>query len=1328
MKANLHYVFFISFFLLTYSIYSQQNYWNKSDFKEGTQGVSFKKLDVSNYKTFQLNKKAFKEQLARAPLRGQFSGKSNTIVNFPNEKGILEQFRVTETPVLSKELSVLYPNIKTYIGFNLDNPSTRIRFSVTPLGVNAMTSYANKSTCFLSPVTKASNGTYLVYNRAANLNRKESFKCLTEDSAITKREQNLTNRDANDQILRTFRIAISTTGEYTNFWDDGNAGNGNAQEDALAQVVSTLNRTNEIFEVDMAVTFILVTGTELLFPDALTDPYSNDNNFNSEVQSTITSITGEANYDIGHLFHKVTAASNNNGNANCIGCVCVANQKGSGFSSHAFTDNDGGPFMPDFFDIDYVPHEIGHQMGANHTWSFQSEGTGVQAEPGSGTTIMGYAGITGIDDVQDHSDPYFHYHSIDQILNNLDTKTCFSTTTITNNPPIANAGIDYTIPQGTAFVLKGTSTDADGGDTHTYTWEQIDNGLTNNGNFGPNLVSGATWRSRPPSISPNRYMPILSRVMAGQLTETNPLESVTNNTWETVSTVGRDLNFALTVRDRSETGGIGQMPQSSFDTMKVTVDGNSGPFTISSQTTNETWEEGSNQTVSWDVANTNVAPINSANVNILLSIDGGLTFPFTLASNVPNDGSQIISIPPGTTTTQARVIVESSGNIFYAVNSTNFTIIKVDFLLNTANASIAICQPDDAIYNFNYKTFNGFSETTIFSATNVPTGVTVTFNPTSASIDGTAVTMTVSSTGVLSTGNYTITAVGTAPSSTTNTDVILNVFNSTLTATTLNSPLNDAVNVTADIPLVWVEDANAQDYLVEVATDSGFTNIIDSAIIQSTSFTNTKLSNNTKYYWRVIASNQCATAIPSTVNNFTTENIICDIFSAADTPLNIPDNNTTGITSIINIPKANETNINDVNVTLDITHTWVGDLTITLTSPIGTIVTLISSRFDDGDNYTNTVFDDDATNTIASSVAPYTGFFKPEGALSSFNSESSNGNWELKIVDGGPADIGSLNNWSIEICGSPQLDTDGDGFNDSSDNCPTTANADQADFDGDGLGDVCDSDIDNDGVLNGNDLCNDTPLGDTVDVNGCSVFTLPITNFSLLIKSETCRNSDNGNLDISAIESFNYIAQITGNGIDVSNTFTNTTNFNNLAAGNYVVCITIENQPTYEQCFNIVITEPEDLSVTSRVDIETSIISLELSGGINYTIDLNGTITNTTATEISLPLLQGINELTVTTDQDCQGTHRETINNSLKLIIYPNPIIDSNVLNIITKDTSIDNIDITLFSILGKSLLSKSFKLNNRKTTLDVTNLSSGIYLLRINTGKEQVNYKILKK
>ncbi|WP_411894169.1 thrombospondin type 3 repeat-containing protein [Winogradskyella sp. A2] len=672
MKTKLHFVLSLSMFLCVFSVFAQQSYWEETK-RTDLINDGNPQLNQKFYQTFRLNIDELKNQLASAPLRSAISRQSTTTIYLPNADGKLEQFRVVEAPVLSEELYQLYPKIKTYLGFSNENPGTRARFSITPLGLQTMISSPGVPNSFTVPHSRSNNSDYINYTREVRKENIKDFDCITRDEFFPIDTSNLTNRDANDQTLRTFRIAISTTAEYTGFWDDGNAGNGDASQDALAQVVSTLNRSNEVFEVDMAVTFTLVTGTEVIFTDTATDPYNG--NFNSEVQNTLTNIVGEANYDVGHLFH----FGGNNGSAGCIGCVCVDAAKGSGFSSHSFLDNDGGPYMSDFFDIDYVPHEIGHQMGANHTWSFSSEGTGVNVEPGSGTTIMGYAGITGPNDIQDHSDPYFHYFSILQILANLQSRTCWVGTAISNNPPVANAGNNFTIPIGTAFVLKGDATDADVGDILTYTWEQIDNGVTTSGNFGPNKLSGAVWRSRPPSITPDRFMPIIERVISGQLTEQFPVETVGNTSWETVSNVSRTLNFALTVRDRSEANGIGQTPQSDFDTMTVTVDNSAGPFTITSQTTNESWDVDSDQTITWDIAGTDSGAVNTSNVNILLSIDGGFTYPISLVSNTANDGSQVITVPSlGAEVTNARIKVEASNNIFYAINSTDFTIRILD--------------------------------------------------------------------------------------------------------------------------------------------------------------------------------------------------------------------------------------------------------------------------------------------------------------------------------------------------------------------------------------------------------------------------------------------------------------------------------------------------------------------------------------------------------------------------------------------------------------------------------------------------------------------------
>ena len=1053
---------------------AQQSYWQRISTTSTNIAGKTTHLDQKGYRTYQLDVEEFKQQLSAAPLRG--SNASNNTVAIPNEFGEFEVFRVFEAPVLSDELSSQYPNIKTYVGISENKPGIRARFSVTPQGLQAMISYPYAPTSFVVPTEKKSNQ-YIAYNRGARLTSVKDFECLTTDEVIPGLNNAIQNRDANDQILRTFRIAVSTNGEYTQFWDDGDDSNGGAQEDALAQVVSTLNRNNEVFEVDMAVTFTLVTGTELVFSDPATDPYSN--NLNGQLQATLTAEVGEENYDIGHLL----AFGPKNGNAGCIGCVCVDGAKGSGFSQHDFTDNDGGAYMSDYFDIDYVPHEIGHQMGANHTWSFNSEGTGVNMEPGSGTTIMGYAGITGPNDVQDHSDPYFHYASIDQILDNLENRTCWEGTEITNSAPVADAGPDVTIPGGTAFILKGSATDADTDDVLTYTWEQIDDGITTSTTFTPTKTTGAVWRSRPPSVSPDRYMPTIERVLANELTESTPVETADNSSWETVSTVSRTLNFALTVRDRSEENGVGQTPQSSFDFITVEVDGSAGPFVVTSQAAgDDVWDVGSSQEVTWDVAGTDGGNVNTPTVDIYLSTDGGLTFPFLMAEGVPNTGSATVSVPiTGGDSSTARVRVSGNGNLFYAINSANFAIQESEFALTIDSPVVDVCSPSDAVYTFTYNTFLGFTDETTFSTSGLPDATTAVFSPASATADATEVTVTISGVGGLTIGNYPFQIVGISGEIEKSAMAELNVFDTNLADLTILTPTDGAIDIPGEAAVLsWESDVNATAYELDIATDAAFTNIVDGTVVTEASYTATTLEVVTEYFWRVRGVNDCGTGNYSS-GSFTTANIVCNNFEST-TEVSIPDSTQGGVKSPIDVDAV--ILINDVNVTLSITHTWVSDLTISLISPDGTEVLLSQQNGGSADNYTQTVFDDESEDSIINGSAPFTGTFSPEGDLSAFNGSVSGGTWELKVVDAFPGDVGTIDSWSVEICGTPLADTDGDFVPDGDDNCPDLANADQSDIDEDGIGDLCDEDMDGDGVLNEDDNCPEIPNPDQADENG----------------------------------------------------------------------------------------------------------------------------------------------------------------------------------------------------------------------------------------------------
>ena len=307
------------------------------------------------------------------------------------------------------------------------------------------------------------------------------------------------------------------------------------------------------------------------------------------------------------------------------------------------------------------------------------------------------------------------------------------------------------------------------------------------------------------------------------------------------------------------------------------------------------------------------------------------------------------------------------------------------------------------------------------------------------------------------------------------------------------------------------------------------------------------------------------------------------------------------------------------------------------------------------------------------------------------------------------------------------IDDDNDGVPDAEDNCPLTANADQADADNDGIGDVCDNDADNDGVPNGTDLCPDTPLNDVVDVTGCTVFSLAATNFQIRTIGESCSSSNDGSITIEAQANLNYTATLSGNGTSLDSSFSDTATFSELLTGDYRVCISVEGESGYELCYDITIAEPDALAVTSKVSSATNKVTLGLFGGKNYIINLNGKEYRTSESEITLPLLEVENVLSVKTDKDCQGIYEETIVLNNELFIYPNPISNGE-LNVYLGNSNLDEVELSLFSIDGAKIFTKTYGVSGNVVKFNVDSLSKGIYLLNVKTKKSLLNYKIIRR
>lgn len=581
---------------------------------------------------------------------GKSAENTKTILTLPNSKGAMEQFLVWEASNFDPQLQAQYPTIRSFYGRGITDTQATVYFSTSGSEVQTMILRSDSQTEFMEPI-KGDANKYVVYQSDKRAKGALPLHCSTEDKALAK---NITAKTAkstiNDRVFRTLRLALSCTAEYTAY-------HGGTVQGALAAMNATMTRVNGVFNRDLALRLVIIADNEkVIFTNASTDPYTAVSggeapiSWNQELQTTLTNIIGEDNYDIGHLF----GASGGGGNAGCIGCICEAG-KGSAYTSPSNNRPEG-----DLFDIDFVAHEFGHQLGATHTFSFELEGEGTSVEPGSGTTIMGYAGVTDYN-VQSNSDDYFVYASIKQIHDNLITKQCPVRTTIPTTNFTVDAGADFTIPKMTPFSLKATATGTNLA-AQTYVWEQNDSASTSQGNQSiafPEKIDGPMFRSLPPTKSLQRYFPEYEKVVSGQL----------SSTWESLSSVSRDLTFVVTARDNAALGA----GQTASDTAIITVDASKGPFAVTSQNTVDlSWNPSTSQTVTWSVNGTNTIP-GAANVNIKLSTDGGKTFPTVLANTTPNDGSEVITVP-AVTGENCRILIEPTGNVFYAINATAFAI------------------------------------------------------------------------------------------------------------------------------------------------------------------------------------------------------------------------------------------------------------------------------------------------------------------------------------------------------------------------------------------------------------------------------------------------------------------------------------------------------------------------------------------------------------------------------------------------------------------------------------------------------------------------------
>lgn len=647
-------LFFISIGLFLTAAFAQINttdFWSEINESQIVQ-IGERYIIPKSYRTLKLDLENLKSYLLAAPFENN-NGTFNkiTVLSLPLPDGSMSRFSIFESPVMEASLAAEYPQIKTYLGKGIDDTYATVRFDITQLGFHAMI-MSPEGRVFIDPYTLGDVENYISYYTRDFYKAGSAMDCelVSDESRLNElnylRESTLLTPTGPQ--LRTYRLALAATGEYTAFF-------GGTVTNAMAAVVTSVNRVNGVYETEFAIRMILVANNDtLIFTNAATDPYTNNDGFAmlAQNQTTVDERIGAANYDFGHVF------STGGGGVAYLGVICV-----NGFKAQGVTGS-GAP-VGDPFDIDYVAHEMGHQFGGNHSFNGTAGSCGggnrnasTAYEPGSGSTIMAYAGICGSHNLQSNSDPYFHTINFDEIVaytNFGSGNGCALITNTGNSAPIVTVPTGgFYIPKSTPFSLTGSASDPDN-DALTFCWEEFD--LGPGGAPGTPSGNAPIFRSWTPTSSGTRYFP--------------RIQNLINNTTvigELLPSYTRVLTFRLTARDNKQIGGGVNYAQVQFN-----VDGNSGPFLVTSPNTNVTLAGGSTQTIAWDVANTNIAPVNCNSVNILLSIDGGQTFTQVLSSNTANDGSEDVLIP-NTSTTTARIKVEAVDNIFFDISNTNFTI------------------------------------------------------------------------------------------------------------------------------------------------------------------------------------------------------------------------------------------------------------------------------------------------------------------------------------------------------------------------------------------------------------------------------------------------------------------------------------------------------------------------------------------------------------------------------------------------------------------------------------------------------------------------------
>ena len=1003
---------FLLLFGLFSNLFAQSNFWTpmKEEAFALPDGAE-RKIQPLKIKTFRLDYVGLHKALSQAPMEFTSEAREHPVtLNLPLADGSVRTFYIWESPVMAPELMAKFPEIRTYAGTDAEGLGLTVRLGVTHKGLHAFIFNKDGQVQSVRPYAEGTRTFYMSY-RVEDLPKNTDATgthggCGVEGDLATvlstePRELKAKDRSEAELVtLKKYRLAVSTQGEYAQF-------HGGTKASVMSAVVEAVNFIVAIQERDWAVRLELIPNNDtLIYFDPATDPFSGPliPNWIGDNPFAINSRVSVNSYDIGHLFARVSNPSG----------VYVAGQAQLASVCNLLSKAVAGSSLPSPVGEDYyliVAHEMGHQFSATHTFNScppaQDAQTGGTAyEPGGGSTIMSYS-TTCSPDIVGETDAYFHVASIEQASYFIRVEggsTCGQSIVTDNHAPEVTIPLtnDFFIPISTPFALTGNAVDVDG-DNLTYCWEEYDLGPIVP--LGQPVDNSPIFRSRPPSNSPTRTFPRINTIVTNG-----------SNNAEVLPTYSRALTFKLTVRDNYAGSGGVDVAEVRFRSAV-----SAGPFLVSYPNLNSViWQVSEYQTITWDVANTQTAPVNCKTVNIRLSIDGGFTYPVSLAVGEPNIGRACVLVP-NNVTTMARVRVEAADNIFFDISNANFKIQQpstASFSLCAATLQDLVCLPAQFSTEINTAALAGFSDPVTLSASGLPNGATAVFSPNPVPAGSTS-TLTISLPANASESSFDVTVQGTSGAGTSASVITLTSVRNDFSTVAPTSPANGASGVNTQPLLQWSTAVDANTYDAELATSPSFApnTIVSSKLNTNTSSfqITTALAEGGVYYWRVRPKNECGDGLWSATQVFVVSQLNCTQLVANDLPKNVSANGTPTIESKITLLAGGQ--ISDLNVkNVSGFHDYFKDLEVRLISPSGTDVLLWKDRCGSNSSNFSISFDDGAAATFSCPPPTNNASAKPSGLLSAFNGQDAAGIWTLRVKDNAITSGGTLSGFELQIC------------------------------------------------------------------------------------------------------------------------------------------------------------------------------------------------------------------------------------------------------------------------------------------------------------------------